>query len=173
MNKQAKYSEIRKYSLIIAGLPGAILVPFLLAGFITYLSPFSIEITNSIVTPLMFTTMAGLPTSALAMFGLLIVALITASKKPTDPEAPTPKPQRNQIVLAVLASATATVEFFYVLLNSFTADMPCTQIDADNYICPETDNFLFPLPASYFALAIYLILWLAIATIWIRNRKQK
>ena len=108
MNKQAKYSEIRNFSLIIAGLPGAVLVPFFIAGLVSYLSPFTTEITNAIATPFMFITMAGLPTSAIAMFGLLIAALITASKKPTDPESPTPKAKRNQIVLAVIAAAIAT-----------------------------------------------------------------
>jgi hypothetical protein len=173
MNKQAKYSEIRNFSLIIAGLPGAVLVPFFIAGLVSYLSPFTIEITNAIATPFMFITMAGLPTSAIAMFALLIAALITASKKPTDPESPTPKAKRNQIVLAVIAAAIATAEFIYIFINSFQVDMPCTQVDADNWVCPETDNFLFPLPVSYFALAGYLLTWLAIATIWIRNKKSK
>lgn len=158
MNKQTKYNQIRAFALLIAGLPGGVLIPFALAGLVYTFLPRGqvVDLISGGLT--IFSTFALMP-SIFSMFGLLIVAIVTAFRKPTDPKSPTPKSQLLQICLAVVAAAMPTAALLIIWSQTFEE-------------C-EANCFIFGDPAMVPLGITYVLTWLAIATIWLRNRKQK
>jgi hypothetical protein len=156
--KVNKYVQLRGFALLIAGLPGAVLLPFGLADLLTIALPTS-DVLNMITTPLTFFSIASLMPAALGMFGLFMVAIATAFKKPINPESPRPKPHLLQIYLSVLAAAMPTTAFIIIQRQVFAE-------------C-ETNCFIFSDPAMVPLGIAYVLIWIALTTIWLRNRKHK
>lgn len=157
--KENKYRRILTQSLWLSAIPGLVLLPFVIAGLITLTGGYADPIIGSVITLLTILTGSTLMPGAGGMFALLIIAIITATKKPTDPDSPTPKTLLARIVLAAITTAMPTIAFITIFLTSFEeCEDACTIVD--NPIVP-TAGFL------------YLALWLTQALIWLRGRSSK
>lgn len=157
-NKANKYTQIRKLSLWIAGIPGLVLLPMFLA---LLMSPAS-NTTDSLIRTIsnfigliaLGTLLPGIGT----MFALLVIAFVKAGQKPIDPMSPIPIAQLTQITLAAITAAMPTIAFLTIWLNAFEE-------------C-ETNCFIFNDPIMIPLAVAYLALWLAQAIIWLGNRNK-
>jgi hypothetical protein len=141
---------------VIAGIPGMVLTPLLIAMPMGLL-PRS-HFINSFQSLLVMLTMGSLVPGILAMIALLIVATITAFQKPLDPEAPSPKPQLTQIALAATATAMPTIGLLLIWVN---ASKDC-----------QANCFIFSDPIMIPLAVAYLTFWLVQAIIWFGNRNK-
>jgi hypothetical protein len=156
--KENKYRRILTQSLWLSAIPGLVLLPFVIAALIPLTGGYADPIIGSVTTLLTILTGSTLMPGAGGMFALLIIAIITATKKPTDPDSPTPKTLLAQIVLAAITAAMPTIAFITILLTSFEeCEDACTIVD--NPIVPT---------AGY----LYLALWAIQTVIWFRNRNK-
>jgi hypothetical protein len=154
--KQNKFNQLKRLALVIAGIPGMVLTPLLIAMPLG-LVPRS-NFINSFQGLLVMLTMGSLVPGILAMIALLIVATITAFQKPIDPESPSPKPQLTQISLAAAATAMPTIGLLLIWVN---ASKDC-----------QVNCFIFGDPILIPLAIAYLTLWLVQAIIWFGNRNK-
>ena len=156
--KENKYRRILTQSLWLSAIPGLVLLPFVIAGLITLTGGYADPIIGSIITLLTILTGSTLLPGAGGMTALLIIAIITATQKPTDPDSPPPKTLLTQIVLAAITAAMPAIAFITIFLTSFEeCEDSCTIVD--NPIVPA---------AGY----LYLALWVVQTAIWLRNRNK-
>jgi hypothetical protein len=156
--KENKYRRILTQSLWLAAIPGLVLLPFVIGGLLTLLGGYSNPIIGSIINLSAMLTGGTLLPGAGGMFALLVLAIITATQKPTDPDSPPPKTLLAQIVLAAITAAMPAIAFITIFLTSFEeCEDSCTIVD--NPIVPA---------AGY----LYLALWVVQTTIWLRNRNK-
>jgi hypothetical protein len=156
--KDHKYTLIRRYSLIVATIPALVLLPTLIAMAI-YATSLPSGIKNAITGPLAVIGMFSIMPGMLALAAFVILAIITAVQKPTNPAAPTPRTKLIQIITAVLAAAMPTIAFINIFQNTFNE---CV------------DNcFIFNAPAVTPTGIAYAALWILLATIWLRTKKTK
>ena len=159
--KTNKYRSIRTLSLWIAAIPGLLLSPLLITLTISPLiqsTGTEPNILGQIFNYFAGITLIGLLPGAMAMFALLVLAIIKATQKPTDPQSPTPKTPIAQIILAAVTTAIPTYAFLSIWLNAFKE-------------C-QTNCFIFNDPIMIPLAIAYLALWLAQAIIWLRNRNK-
>ena len=157
-NQRLKFNRIRKLSLFVAAIPGFVLTPLFLALGL-YAIGFHDQLAGLILNPLTMVTFASLMPGAIIMVTLVVFAVITAFRKPTDPTTPAPKPHRIQIALAVVTSAMPVIAFVAIFLTAFDE---CIQ-----------NCFIFSSPVVQTAGAIYLALWITQGIIWLSNRAKK
>ena len=155
--KQKKYTLMRTFALIIAAIPGAVLLPFGIGGLLQLL-PKS-QLRDLATGGLMIITMATLVPGALAMFALLIANFVTWSRKTEDPKSPIPKTQLTQIILAVVAASLPAAAYLIMMYEAFTE-------------CKES-CFIFQSPAMLPMAIAYAVIWLALTIIWLKNKQPK
>jgi hypothetical protein len=155
--KHHKFNQMRAVALIIAGIPGLVLVPFGIGSLTMFLPDTNIR--NTIGGLLLMVSVGLLIPSSFAMFTLLILNFINWSRRTVDPEAPTPRVQTVQILLAVIAAAMPPIAYFAMLNTAFTECV--TACSAFNV--PEI------LPAA----AVYVATWIALGIIWLKTRNPK
>jgi hypothetical protein len=156
--KENKYRRILNQSLWIAAIPGLVLLPFVIAGLLSLAGGYELPFVGSFITLLTILTFTTLMPGAGGMFALLVIAIITSTKKPTDPKAQTPQTLLAQIVLAALTAAMPAIAFITIFVTSFEeCEDACTIVD--NPIVPT---------AGY----LYLALWVIQTVIWLRNRNK-
>lgn len=156
-NQLNKFKRIRKFSLLIAAFPGFVLAPFFLA-LALYAIGFRDQLTGLITGALTIITMSSIMPGIGVMITFLVFAIITATKKPIDPQTPIPKAQLTQIVLAAITSAMPAIAFVAIFLSAFDE---CVN-----------NCFIFSSPVAQTAGALYIFLWLAQAAIWLVNRNK-
>ena len=159
--KANKYRSIRKFSLWIAAIPGLVLSPLFITLSISPLiqsTGTEPNILGQFFNYFAGITLIGLLPGAMAMFALLVLAIIKASQKPTDPQSPTPKTPLAQIILAAITTAIPTYAFLSIWLNAFKE-------------C-QTNCFIFNDPIMIPLAIAYLALWLPQAIIWLGNRNK-
>ena len=152
-SKNYKYNLMRRLALIIAGLPGLVLVPFALATLISLICPAA----NTASGILAVFAITSIFPSAIAMITLLVIALTTLFKKSIDPESSRPKPHLLQIWLAV-----------------FTAAMPATAMIAiwsQLFQECETSCNIFADPIVTITMIGYFIMWIALGAVWVRSKR--
>lgn len=152
--KVNKYRSIRRLSLWIAAIPGLVLTPLLITLAVSAL----FKDLGMIFYSLAGFSFLGLIPGAMAMFTLLVLAVIKASKKPIDPQSPTPKLPLIQIILAGITTAIPVIAFFKIWLNAFNECVTNCFI--------FNDLALIPLAVAYASL------WLVQAIIWFGNRNK-
>ena len=156
--KDHKYSLIRRYSLVVAAIPGLVLLPTLI-GMAVYATGLPSGIKNAITGPLAIIGMFSIMPGMLAMAAFVILAIITAFQKPTNPGAPNPKTKLIQIITAAVAAAMPTIAFLDIFRNAFKE---CV-----------SNCFIFNAPAVTPTGIAYASLWIFLATIWLRTKKTK
>jgi hypothetical protein len=154
-SKNYKFNLMRRLALIIAGLPGLVLVPFAVAAFISLIGP----VTNTAAGILTVIAVTSIFPSAIAMITLLVIALITLFKKTIDPESSRPKPHVLQIFLAVITAAMPATAMIMIWSQLF---QEC-----------ETSCNIFSDPIVTIALTGFFSMWIALGTVWIRSKQAK
>ena len=154
-SKNYKFSLMRRLALIIAGLPGLVLVPFAVAALISLIGPAA----NTAAGILTVIALTSIFPSALAMITLLVIALITLFKKTIDPESSRPKPHLLQIWLAIITAAMPATAMLTIWFNLFK---PC-----------DTGCNIFSDPIVTIAMIGYFTMWITLATVWIRSKRAK
>lgn len=155
--KERKFTLMRRYSLLVAGIPGMVLAPFLLGWAITS-TALPTELKNAITNPMAIFTGLTIMPGIFAMLALVILAIVTATQKPTDPDSPTPKTKRLQIILGASAALMPTIAFLDIFRYSFRECgylRSCTIFDAPT-VAPTA--------------MVYAAIWIALAIIWLRNK---
>ena len=149
---------MHRYAIIIAAIPGAAVLPMLLA-FWSSEAHLNLGVFQSFLDVFAIMSLAAIGFGAFAMVALLILAIITAFQIPEDPDTPTPRAKLAQIVLAVPTAAMPVIAFLGILFD------PCN---------PDTQSCgtIFSPPIVTICGVIYVILWLPIATIWLLNKKK-
>lgn len=152
-SKNYKFNQMRRLALIIAGLPGLVLVPFALAALISLIGPVANPVAGIFV---IFAIQCIFP-SAIAMIALLVIALVTLFKKPIDAESSRPKPHLLQIWLAVIAAAMPATAMIVIWSNLFKE-------------C-ETSCSIFDEPVVTVALVGYFVMWAALGAVWLQSKR--
>ncbi len=153
-NKRNKYHSIRKLSLWISAMPGLVLTPLL----ITLAGSALFKDFGMLFYSFAGFSFLGLIPGAMAMFTLLVFAVIKACKKPIDPQSPAPKLPLIQIVIAAITTAIPVIAFVKIWLNAFKECVTNCFI--------FNDLTLIPLAIAYAAL------WLVQAILWFGNRNK-
>lgn len=156
--KLYKYNQMRTFALLIAGLPGLIMLPFIV-GLISLLFP-ETPARNTIGGFLAIVSLMLLWPGIMAMVGMLTVNLITLARKTVDPESTVPKTHQLQIVLAIVAAAMPAWAFLAISRSAFSEEC-------------QTNCNIFYIPEVIPMATIYLIIWIALTAIWLKTKPSK
>ena len=152
-SKNYKFNLMRRLALIIAGLPGLVLVPFAVAALISLIGP----VANTAAGILTVIALTSIFPSAIAMITLLVIALTALFKKTIDPESSRPKPHLLQIWLAVFAAAMPSTAMIIIWSQLFQECVTSCSIFSD--------------PIVTIAMIGYFVMWIALATVWVRSKR--
>jgi hypothetical protein len=158
-SKLYKFIRIRRFALIIAAIPGLVITPMTIAGVVGWLTPVS-NSRNELLGLLVILSLSTLIPGVMVMIALLVLALVTAFKKPIDPGTARPKPHLLQIVLAAVATLLLTLAFITIESDLYNPD--CT-----NTVCMTLDNPMVPVYG-----VLYLAMWVVLGTIWLRSKRK-
>ena len=158
--KERKFTLIRRYSLLIAGIPGMVLAPFLL-GWVISATNLPHDLKIAITNPLAIFTGLALMPGMFAMLALVILAIVTATQKPTDPASPAPKTKQFQIILGASAALMPTIAFLDIFRYSFRE-------------CGEQAScFIFNAPTGPATGIAYAVIWITLGIVWIKSKQAK
>jgi hypothetical protein len=158
-SKLYKFIRLRRYALIIAAIPGLVLTPLTIAGIIGWITPVSSG-RNELLGLLAILSLSTLMPGVMAMIALLVLALVTAFRKPIDPDTDRPKPHLFQIFLGAVTTLPLTLAF--ITIESDLYNPKC-----NNVFCTAIEN---PLVLVYGTL--YIVMWVVLGTIWLRNKRK-
>lgn len=153
--KERKFTLMLRYALLIAGIPGLAFTPFFLAMLMRPTNTL-----EPITSALAFLSAGSIFPGMITMITLFVFALLTLTKKTIDPESPTPKPKRNQILLAIPTAAMPVIAFVNIWLGSQNCDT-------------QQCGTIFDSPITQAAGVLYVLLWIPITTIWINSKRPK
>lgn len=158
-SKFYKFIRMRRLALLIAGIPGIVLTPIAIAAIIGLLPASNFG--NDIISVLAILTMSTIIPGMMAMIAFLVMAMTTAFMKPIDPDADRPKPHLLQIWLSAATAALPAIAMVTIWFNAFRPE-------CDTGVCSIFDNPIVPING-----VLYVIMWLVLATIWLRSKKAK
>jgi hypothetical protein len=158
-SKFYKFIRMRRLALLIAGIPGIALSPFAIAAIISFLPASNLR--NETISALAIVSMSIIVPGMMAMIAFLVMAITTAFMKPIDPAADRPKPHLLQIWLAAVTAALPAVAMLTIWLNAFRPQ-------CDTGVCSNFDDPIVPING-----VLYVVMWLVLATIWLRSKRAK
>jgi hypothetical protein len=158
-SKLYKFIRLRRYALIIAAIPGLVLTPLTIAGIIGWITPVSSG-RNELLGLLAILSLSTLMPGVMAMIALLVLALVTAFRKPIDPDTARPKPHLLQIFLGAVNTLPLTLAF--ITIEGDLYNPKC-----NNVFCTAIEN---PMVLVYGAL--YIVMWVVLGTIWLRSKRN-
>ena len=150
--KLIKFNQMRRFALIVAGIPGVILFPMVFSVVLSSAIPKA----STLLGLLMISSIVLLMPAIAAMFIFLILAVIAIHQEPADPETPRPKPHLLQISLAAISASLLPFAFMNMQLTVDDCNPTCSPwFDETTIICGS----------------IYAAIWLALAVIWRKGKK--
>lgn len=157
LDKATKYARLKKFLLISAAIPAALLTIFGIAGIFSYFQITPVANALTIAFAILFQPASG------AVLILTIYCIALAFRTPIDPET---KTDTFPEVLAAAVANLMPTSLVAVMLESMTS---CPEYGKTVDVC---NSNIFATPYTPIAATIYLAAWIFIAYRKVTKRKS-